>query len=129
MSVETCSTTWFWFNISIRNWKVWDLVSAPLSDLENVLQLLNYNKVIQKRTFWLCNLCNLWNFIWKSKGLFQFQLKTRTCFKHFKNELHFCKEFGSEDKLYCGTYCYNIIIYDTRCLENSWHLFDDVLKK
>ena len=23
------------------------------------------------------------------------------------NELNFCKEFGSEDKLYCGTYCYN----------------------
>ena len=41
------------------------------------------------------------------KGLFQFQLKTRTCLKHFKNELNFCKEFGSEDKLYCGTYCYN----------------------
>ena len=40
MSVETCSTTWFWFKISKRNWKVWDLVSAPLSDLENVLQLL-----------------------------------------------------------------------------------------
>jgi hypothetical protein len=38
---------------------------------------------------------------------FQFQLKTRTCLKHFKNELNFCKEFGSEDKLYCGTYCYN----------------------
>jgi hypothetical protein len=66
--------------MAIRNWKVWDLVSAPLSDLENVLQ---------------------------SKGLFQFQLKTRTCLKHFKNELNFCKEFGSEDKLYCGTYCYN----------------------
>ena len=66
--------------------------------------VINYNKVIQKRTFWLCN---LWNFIWKSKGLFQFQLKTRTCLKHFKNELNFCKEFGSEDKLYCGTYCYN----------------------
>ena len=69
--------------------------------------VINYNKVIQKRTFWLCNLCNLWNFIWKSKGLFQFQLKTRTYLKHFKNELNFCKEFGSEDKLYCGTYCYN----------------------
>jgi hypothetical protein len=68
--------------------------------------VINYNKVIQKRTFWLCNLCNLWNFIWKSKGLFQFQLKTRTYLKHFKNELNFCKEFGSEDKLYCGTYCY-----------------------
>jgi hypothetical protein len=27
--------------------------------------------------------------------------------KHFKNELNFCKDFGSEDKLYCGTYCYN----------------------
>ena len=66
--------------------------------------VINYNKVIQKRTFWLCN---LWNFIWKSKGLFQFQLKTRTCLKHFKNELNFYKEFGSEDKLYCGTYCYN----------------------
>jgi hypothetical protein len=25
----------------------------------------------------------------------------------YKNELNFCKEFGSEDKLYCGTYCYN----------------------
>ena len=25
----------------------------------------------------------------------------------FKNELNFCKEFGSEDKLYYGTYCYN----------------------
>ena len=24
-----------------------------------------------------------------------------------QNELNFCKEFGSEDKLYCGTYCYN----------------------
>jgi hypothetical protein len=47
MSVETCSTTWFWFNISKRN------------------------------------------------------------LKYFKNELNFCKEFGSEDKLYCGTYCYN----------------------
>jgi hypothetical protein len=34
-------------------------------------------------------------------------LKTRTCLKHFKNELNFCKDFGSEDKLYCGTYCYN----------------------
>jgi hypothetical protein len=33
-------------------------------------------------------------------------LKTRTCLKHFKNELNFCKEFGSKDKLYCGTYCY-----------------------
>ena len=21
--------------------------------------------------------------------------------------LNFCKEFGSKDKLYCGTYCYN----------------------
>jgi hypothetical protein len=31
--------------------------------------VINYNKVIQKRTFWLCNLCHLWNFIWKSKGL------------------------------------------------------------
>ena len=27
--------------------------------------------------------------------------------KYFKNELNFCKEFGSKDKLYCGTYCYN----------------------
>ena len=45
----------------------------------------------------------MWNFIWKSKGLLQFQLKTRTCLKHFKNELNFCKEFCSEDKLYCGT--------------------------
>jgi hypothetical protein len=30
----------FFQSISIRNWKVWDLVSAPLSDLENVSQLL-----------------------------------------------------------------------------------------
>ena len=43
----------------------------------------------------------------KVKRFFQFQLKTRNCLKHFKNELNFCKEFGSEDKLYCGTYCYN----------------------
>ena len=34
-------------------------------------------------------------------------MKTRTCLKHFKNELNLCKDFGSEDKLYCGTYCYN----------------------
>ena len=27
--------------------------------------------------------------------------------KYFKNELNFCKEFGSEDKSYCRTYCYN----------------------
>jgi hypothetical protein len=26
---------------------------------------------------------------------------------NWKNELNFCKEFGSEDKLYCGTYCCN----------------------
>jgi hypothetical protein len=55
---------------------------------------------------------NLYKYIYKtyhrkSKGLFQFQLKTRTCLKHFKNELYFCKEFASEDKLYCGTYFYN----------------------
>ena len=24
--------------------------------------------------------------------------------KYFKNELNFCKEFGSEDKLYCNTF-------------------------
>jgi hypothetical protein len=40
------------------------------------------------------------NFDWKL-GL------VKVVLKYFKNELNFCKEFGSEDKLYCGTYCYN----------------------
>ena len=40
MYVETCTPTWLLFKISKRNWTVWGFVSAPLSDLENVLQLL-----------------------------------------------------------------------------------------
>jgi hypothetical protein len=36
-----------------------------------------------------------------------FNWKPGLVLKYFKNELNFCKEFGSEDKLYCGTYCCN----------------------
>ena len=41
------------------------------------------------------------------KVYFNFNWKPRLVLKSFKNELNFCREFGSEDKLYCGTYCYN----------------------
>ena len=36
-----------------------------------------------------------------------FNWKPGLVLKYFKNESNFCKEFGSEDKLYCGTYCCN----------------------
>jgi hypothetical protein len=39
--------------------------------------VINYNNVIQKRTFWLCNLCNLWNFIWKCWSIFLAHLTQR----------------------------------------------------
>ena len=41
------------------------------------------------------------------KVYFNFNWKPELVLKYFKNELNFCKEFDSEDKLYCGTYCYN----------------------
>jgi hypothetical protein len=88
MSVETCSTTWFWFKISKKNWKVWDLVSAPLSDLENVLQL--------------CVICETSSETESQKVYFNYNWKpglVKVVLKYFKNELNFCKEFGSKDNI------------------------------
>ena len=41
------------------------------------------------------------------KVYFNFNWKPGLALKYFKNELYFCKEFGSEDKLYWCLYCYN----------------------
>jgi hypothetical protein len=113
---ETCSTTWFWFKISKRNWKVWDLVSAPLSDLENVL----FDCVICETSSETESQKVYFNFNWKL-GL------VKVVLKYFKNELNFCKEFGTEDKFYCtnSTTCWSV--YRSECLNVCRNLFNNLV--
>jgi hypothetical protein len=78
MSVETCSTTWFLFKISKGNWKVWDLVSDPLSDLENVLQLIFLSSEpisLQKFNSFLKYLRTVLVFNWNWYKPFDFKMK------------------------------------------------------
>ena len=60
--------------------------------------------VIQKELF-DCVICETSSE--SQKVYFNYNWKPGLVFKYFKNELNVCKDFGSEDKLYCGTYCYN----------------------
>ena len=41
----------------------------------------------------------------KVKRYISISIENQDLSQHFKNELNFCKAFGSEDKLYCGAYC------------------------
>jgi hypothetical protein len=39
--------------------------------------------------------------------LLLFKIEVKKIILFVPMTLNFCKDFGSEDKLYCGTYCYN----------------------
>ena len=102
-------------NVCRRIWKVWDLVSAPLSDLENVLQqyVPQYNLSSEPNSLQKFN--SFLKYLRTSPG---FQLKLTFWLSDEVSQITQSKSSFLNDF---------IIIYDTRCLENSWHLFDDVL--
>ena len=66
------------------------------------------------------------------KVYFNFNWKPRLVLKSFKNKLNFCREFGSEDKLYCGTYCCNTFSRSEIGSETRYQTFQfllDILNK
>jgi hypothetical protein len=66
-----------------------------------------------RNEFFDCVICETSSETESQKVYFNFNWKpglVKVVLKYFKNELNFCKEFGSEDKLYCGTYCYKLNI-------------------